>query len=65
MEMTKRTIDMELYNVLEKMERRDRRIVIKSFISDVIQIGYGLYSYGVAKNEGQPYIWYTHGDSCD
>jgi hypothetical protein len=65
MEMSKKVIDIELYNVLEKMERKDRKVIIKSFIPDAIKVGYGLYDYGIAKNEGRPFIWYSHGSSCD
>lgn len=66
MEMSKRVIDDKLFEVLKNMERKDRKVIIESFVvPDVIKMGYGLYDCGIAKNEGKPFIWYAHGASCD
>jgi len=65
MEMSKFTISQEAYEVLDKMNIKDRNVLIEEMIPKSIRLGYGLYGFGITKNEGRPFVWYNHGDSCD
>lgn len=65
MKESKFRISNYAYDVLCRMQPGDRNIIIKELIPEHIKIGYGLYGQSVRLIDGEPYVVYTHGDSCD
>lgn len=65
MKESKFRISQYAYEVIEKLEPMDKNIIIKELIPEHIKIGYGLYGQSVRLIDGEPYVVYTHGDSCD